>query len=83
MKNNKYIGHNSQLLGVEECRLIGGKGDGMRLLHVKNGCGLECTVSVDQKDEMFAKLAELVEAHNGLWNGEAEKYLLANAKPLA
>lgn len=33
-------------------------------------------------DPMFAKLAELVEKHNGLWNGEAEKYLLANAKPI-
>ncbi len=33
-------------------------------------------------DEMFAKLAEIVDAHNGLWNGEAEKYLLAHAKPI-
>ncbi len=31
-------------------------------------------------DPMFAKLAELVKANNGLWSGEAEKYLLANAK---
>ena len=28
-------------------------------------------------DPMYAKLAELCEKHNGLWNGEAEKYLLS------
>ncbi len=33
-------------------------------------------------NEMFAHLAKLVEENNGLWSGEAEKYLLANAKPL-
>lgn len=27
----KYIGHESQLAGVEEYRLTGGKGDGMRI----------------------------------------------------
>lgn len=46
--NNKYIGHNSQLYGVEEHRLVGGKGDGMRLFQVKNGRGLEFTVSADR-----------------------------------
>lgn len=46
--NNKYIGHDSQLFGVEEHRLVGGKGDGMRLFHVKNGKGLEFTVSADR-----------------------------------
>ena len=35
-----------------------------------------------QTDEMFAHLDKLVKANNGLWCGEAEKYLLANAKPL-
>ena len=45
---NPYIGHESQLYGVEEHRLIGGKGDGMRLLQVKNGKGLEFTVSADR-----------------------------------
>lgn len=45
---NKYIGHESQLYGVEEHRLVGGKGDGMRLLQVKNGKGLEFTVSADR-----------------------------------
>jgi len=32
---------------------------------------------------MFAKLAEIVKANNGLWCAEAEKYLLANAKPIS
>lgn len=45
---NPYIGHESQLYGVEEHRLLGGKGDNMRLLQVKNGKGLEFTVSVDR-----------------------------------
>lgn len=45
---NPYIGHESQLFGVEEHRLTGGKGDGMRLLQVKNGKGLEFTVSADR-----------------------------------
>ena len=31
-------------------------------------------------DPMMARLAELVAAHGGLWNAEAEAYLLANAK---
>ncbi len=46
--NNKYIGHDSQVLGVEEHRLIGGKGDGMRLFQVKNGKGLEFTITADR-----------------------------------
>lgn len=46
--NNKYIGHSSQISGVEEHRLIGGKGDGMRLLEVRNGLGLNFTVSLDR-----------------------------------
>lgn len=45
---NQYIGHESQLYGVEEHRLVGGKGDGMRLFQVKNGKGLEFTVSADR-----------------------------------
>ncbi len=45
---NAYIGHESQLYGVEEVRLVGGKGDGMRLLNIRNGKGLELTVSADR-----------------------------------
>jgi len=46
--DNKYIGHENQFYGVEEVRLVGGKGDGMRMLQVRNGAGLEFTVSVDR-----------------------------------
>lgn len=45
---NQYIGHESQYYGVEEHRLVGGRGDGMRLLQVRNGRGLEFTVSADR-----------------------------------
>lgn len=45
---NPYIGHDSQLYGIEEHRLVGGKGDGMRLLEINNGRGLELTVSPDR-----------------------------------
>ena len=48
MNERAYYGHESQLFGVEEYRLAGGKGDGMRLLQVKNGLGLEFTVSADR-----------------------------------
>ncbi len=48
MEQNRYIGHDSQLAGVEEHRLVGGRGDGMRLLEVRNGLGLEFTVSADR-----------------------------------
>jgi hypothetical protein len=34
---------------------------------------------VGKKDPLFAKLAEIVARHGGLWNLEAEKYLLENA----
>ena len=44
----KYLGHENQLWGVEEMRLVGGKGDGMRLYQVRNGSGLEFTVSLDR-----------------------------------
>ena len=45
---NKYIGHINQLYGVEEMRLSGGKGDGMRMLSVRNGKGLEFLISADR-----------------------------------
>ena len=31
---------------------------------------------------MFAELDKLCKANNGLWNPEAEKFLLANAKAI-
>lgn len=45
---NPYIGHDSQIYGIEEHRLVGGKGDGIRLLEIRNGRGLEMTVSLDR-----------------------------------
>lgn len=45
---NKYIGHTNQIYGVEQMRLEGGKGDGMRMLIVRNACGLEFSVSLDR-----------------------------------
>ena len=44
----KYVGNPHQLCGVEEVRLVGGKGDGMRLFNVRNGGGLEFSVSLDR-----------------------------------
>ncbi|MGI6238063.1 MAG: zinc-binding dehydrogenase [Christensenellales bacterium] len=35
-----------------------------------------------ESDPMYAKLAEICARHNDLWSGEAEKYLLENAKPI-
>lgn len=45
---NTYIGHPLQLGGVEELRLTGGRGDGMRMLLVRNAMGLEFMVSLDR-----------------------------------
>ncbi|MCQ2432127.1 MAG: aldose 1-epimerase family protein [Clostridia bacterium] len=45
---NEYIGNPAQMYGAEEVRLVGGKGDGMRLLNVRNGAGLDFTVSLDR-----------------------------------
>ncbi len=45
---NAYVGNSLQISGVEEFRIVGGKGDGMRLLTVRNGKGIEFTVSVDR-----------------------------------
>jgi predicted S18 family serine protease len=35
-----------------------------------------------KNDPVMAQLSEIVSRHNGLWNAEAEKYLLAHAKPI-
>ncbi len=45
---NGYIGHPSQLCGVEEMTLAKGKGKGMTLLEVRNGKGLQFTLSADR-----------------------------------
>lgn len=48
MSYSAYIGHPSQLCGIEEVRLQGGRGDGMRLLQVRNAAGMELSVSIDR-----------------------------------
>ena len=50
---NPYIGHETQLSGVEEHRLVGGKGDGMRLYEATNGKGLELTLSPDRNGDII------------------------------
>ncbi len=49
---NPYIGHSSQLGGVEEHRLIGGRGDGMRLYEMSNGRGVQLTVCPDRNNDI-------------------------------
>lgn len=49
---NQYIGHKSQLYGIEEHRLVGGKGDNMRLFEIHNGRGLDLTVSPDRNGDI-------------------------------
>ncbi len=48
MFDRNYYGHTTQFFGVEEHRLIGGRGDGMRLLQARNGKGVEFTISADR-----------------------------------
>lgn len=45
---NKYIGHPNQIYGVEEYRISGGTGDGMQMLYIRNGKGLEMWISLDR-----------------------------------
>lgn len=51
--SNPYVGHPSQLYGVEEVRLVGGRGDGMRLLQVRNAAGLALTVAADRCADVY------------------------------
>ncbi len=48
MNTSSYVGHEHQICGAEEYRLVGGKGDGMRLLHIRNGAGIDMTLSLDR-----------------------------------
>ncbi len=45
---NKYIGHPYQLSGVLEYRLSGGRAEGMRMLRIRNGAGLDFDISIDR-----------------------------------
>lgn len=48
MSYNKYVGHPAQICGIEEVTLSKGKGKGMTLLLVRNGKGLDITLSADR-----------------------------------
>ena len=66
----------------------------LNLPHIPGGKKLVyCNIEMDmtpiadfaekgKTEPMFAELAEIVERHNGLWNLEAENYLLSHAKPI-
>ncbi len=43
---------------------------------------IEDFAELGKTDPMFAQLARLCDKTQGLWNGEAEKYLLSHAKPI-
>lgn len=43
-----YCGNSYQLFGVEEQRLVGGRADGLRVLEVKNGRGLQLSILLDR-----------------------------------
>ena len=45
MTVSPYLGHANQCSGVEEVRLVGGKGDGMRLLQIRNGDPSQTTLT--------------------------------------
>ena len=49
---NPYIGNKLQLSGVQEMRLIGGRGDGQRLYEVSNGKGLEMKITPDRAGDI-------------------------------
>ena len=53
MKGFEKSGHPSQLFSVEEMRLVGGRGDGMRILQLKNGLGLMATVAPDRCLDLY------------------------------
>lgn len=52
LQTSDYIGHPTQLHRVEEHRLTGGRGDGMRLVQVTNGRGLDATISADRAGDL-------------------------------
>lgn len=49
---NPYIGHDSQIYGIEEHRLAGGRGAGMRILEINNGKGIELAVTPDRAGDI-------------------------------
>lgn len=43
-----YVGNTDQLISVQEGRLIGGRADGVRTVHISNGAGLDAVVLPDR-----------------------------------
>ena len=50
---NKYLGHPQQVYGVEQYRLEGGKADGMRMLRIRNGKGLDVEICPDRGGDIY------------------------------
>ncbi len=44
----RKVGHNSQLFGIEEHRLCGGRAEGMKVVILRNGRGLTATLAADR-----------------------------------
>ena len=65
---NPYIGYEFQLFGVEEYTLHNGKKEGMKILHLKNGHGLEMCISLNRGGDI--SMLSL--------NGKNMSYLCAN-----
>jgi len=58
---------------------------GKKLIYTHISMPLTAIADFEEKgksDPLFKKLDELVKKHGGIWNAEAEKYLLENAKPI-
>ena len=58
---------------------------GKKLIYTQCDLPLTAITEFEEKgktDPLFAELDKICKAHNGLWSGEAEKYLLANAPKL-
>ena len=47
-----YLGHESMLSGVEEHRLVGGKGDSQRIYEIHTAAGLDLVVSPDRNGDI-------------------------------
>ncbi len=47
-----YVGNSLQIRGAEQYTLLDGKGNGMRFLYVRNGCGLEVWLSLDRAGDV-------------------------------
>jgi hypothetical protein len=59
---------------------------GKKLIYTNIDMELTSIEELEKKgaeDPLFARLAEIVAAHNGLWSVEAEEYLLSKAKSIS